>query len=334
MFSKYLLKKLNKRYAGKELMFCEKLYTDLMFLPDNIRTCCFCTKMPYNPPVLFKKTIKRFRKISYIFNILRIMKINQSENAVCKGCKFFKKQYVPRFDFEKNLKFITLNHFTDCNSNCVYCIHGNIVNKLKKKPYKILPVMKQLFEKNMINPYCLINWGGGEPTIYSEFISLVKFFREHKIRQAVNSSGIVFIEEILEGMKDSSVSIQISPDAGCKETYRKIKRQNNFDAVWDNIKKYSLYPDMLFVKYVFFSFNANENDVRLFIDKCVSSGVKNIVIDCESESANNPEGKFGNITDEIVKLALLMKHLAVENSLNYEISYQWKENDKKYIEEN
>ena len=90
---------------------------------------------------------------------------------------------------------------------------------------------------------------------------------------------------------------------------------------------------MLFVKYIFFSFSVNENDIRSFINKCIECGVKNIVIDCESNSANNQISSFGKITEEIVNLAILMKNLAIENHLNYEISYQWSEKNKKTIEE-
>ncbi len=91
---------------------------------------------------------------------------------------------------------------------------------------------------------------------------------------------------------------------------------------------------MLFVKYIFFSMSANENDIRQFINKCVEAGVKNIVIDCESSSANNPKtSRFGTITNEIIDLAILMKHLAVENNIKYDISYQWREEHKKLIED-
>ena len=89
---------------------------------------------------------------------------------------------------------------------------------------------------------------------------------------------------------------------------------------------------MLFVKYIFFSWNANENDVKLFIQKCINAKVKNIVIDCESNSVNNPRSPFGKINNEIVQLAIIMKKLAIQNNINYQISYQWREEDKIRIE--
>lgn len=331
MFKKILVANLNRKYAGKELMFCERVYGDICFYPYSIQQCCFCTKVPYSPPLLFLKKLKNFSFFQYIKNVDRIMSSNQKSKSPCGGCKFLKKQQVPKFPEENNITFLTINHFTKCNSNCIYCAIGSKTEDIK---YKLLPIVKQMIKSKMISKDCLINWGGGEPTMCSEFEDIAEYFKKNGIRQAVNSSGIIFSPIIWDGLKDGSMSIQISPDSGTEETYLKIKRQNNFNKVWENIGKYAVYPDMLFVKYIFFSMSANENDVRKFIDKCVQSGVKNIVIDCESNSANNPHSPFGRINDEILKLAVLMKHLAEENGIKYQISYQWRSEHKNFIEEN
>ena len=330
MFKRFLIHQFNKKYAQKELLFCERLYEDIAFMPFNVNKCCHCTRMPYSPPQLFQRISKEFSFFEYLNKINVIMDLNQKAGIYCRGCKFFKKQIVPKLPVEKQIKFFTINHFTKCNSNCVYCAIGRKTEDIK---YKLLPIIKKMVKEKMIHPECLFNWGGGEPTICSEFEEIAAFLHKNNLRQAINSSGIEFSQTILNGLKDGSMSIQISPDAGTEETYEKIKRQNNFNKVWENIKKYAQYPNMLFVKYIFFSLSANENDVRKFIEKCIDCGVKNIVIDCESNSVSNPRSKFGRITPEIVELAILMKKLAVENNIKYEISYQWSEENKKKIEE-
>lgn len=329
MFRKFLIDKFNKKYAGKELMFCEKIYEDMAFFPFSIHKCCHCTRMPYSPPLLYpQRLIGNFDFSFYLDLIERIMKLNQGKTPVCNGCRFLKKQTVPEFPKEKNIKFLTINHFTKCNSNCVYCAIGR---KTQDPNYELLPVLKSMVKQKMINEDCLFNWGGGEPVICSEFETIARFLFKNNFRQAINSSGIEFSETISDGLKAGLMSIQISPDSGTEETYAKIKRQNNFNKVWENIAKYAQYSNALFVKYIFFSMSANENDVRKFIEKCVECGVKNIVIDCESNSANNPKSPFGNITPEIIELALLMKKLAIENNIKYEISYQWKDEHKQLL---
>lgn len=329
MFKWLLIKNFNNKYAGKELMFCEKIYEDISFLPFSIHKCCHCTRMPYSPPLLFPRIIKKFSFKNYINTIDRIMATNQSKAQTCQGCRFLKRQIVPKLETKNIFKFFTINHFTKCNSNCVYCAIGR---KTLDINYKLLPILKDMVKQKLIDKSCLFNWGGGEPTICSEFEEIASFLHKNGFRQAINSSGIEFSQTILNGLKDGSMSIQISPDSGTEETYSKIKRQNNFHKVWENIKKYAQHPDMLFVKYIFFSLSANENDVRKFIEKCIECNVKNIVIDCESNSVSNPNCIFGKITPEIVELAILMKKLAIENNIKYEISYQWNEENKKIIE--
>lgn len=329
MFRKYKINKFNEKWAGKELLFCPRIYEDISFLPFNIHKCCHCSRMPYSPPVITPFPFNNFNFDEYLTHLDRIMNSNQGVNAVCRGCKFLTRQVVPPLPYEKQITFLTINHFTKCNSNCIYCAIGRKTEDIR---YRLLPIIKQMIKQKTINDNCLINWGGGEPLLCSEFEQIAEFFHKNKIRQAINSSGIEFSNVILDGLKDGSMSIQISPDSGTEETYKKIKRQNNFYKVWENIKKYAQYPDMLFVKYIFFSMSANENDVRQFIEKCKEAGVKHIVIDCESNSANNPRSPFGNITDEIINLAILMKKLAIENNIAYEISYQWRDEHKQMIE--
>ncbi len=331
MLRDILTEQFNEKYAGQELMFCNKIYEDILFYPDRICKCCHCTRMPYSPPVFYDKPVKYFNIADFINKLDKYMSANQTENAPCSGCKFLQKQVVPPLPAKNIIKFFTINHFTKCNSNCVYCFLDDKTIEIK---YRLLPILKQMVDLELINSGCLFNWGGGEPTICSEFDDIANFLHKHYLHQAVNSSGIVYSDTILQGLRDNSMSVQISPDAGTEETYYKIKQQNNFEKVWENIKRYALYPDMLYVKYIFFSYSANENDVRCFMERCVDSGVKIVVIDCESNTANNPNSQFGNVTDEMLRLALLMKQLAVENNMKYEISYQWKEEHRKFIEEN
>ena len=331
MLKKFLISRFNKKYAGKELLFCDKIFEDLLFWPFTVHKCCHCTKMPYAPPLIFKKIPEKFNFYHYIKRLEQIISLNQTPTGECSGCKFLKKQIIPELKTKEIFKFITINHFTKCNSNCIYC--GIDYKKLDVK-YSIVPILQDIIKQNLIHKDVLFNWGGGEPTLCKEFESIANLLNRHNYRQAINSSGIIFSETILNGLKDGSISIQISPDSGTEETYFKIKRQNNFNKVWENIKLYAQYPDMLFVKYIFFSVSANENDIRKFIEKCKNTNVKNIVIDCESRSENAAFSPFGKINKSILDLAVLMKHLAVENNINYQISYQWTDEHKKYIEEN
>ena len=149
-------------------------------MPNALTKCCHCTKMPYNPPYLLSVQNRNINFYSFIKNIDRIMQSNQTGNGVCSRCKFLIEQIVPDLPEKNFIKFITVNHFTKCNSNCIYCA---IHNKIFNPKYKLLPVIEKLVKQNMINKDCLINWGGGEPVICTEFKQLADFFHKNKIQK-------------------------------------------------------------------------------------------------------------------------------------------------------
>lgn len=319
---KILIWFINYKWAGKDLNFCPRIYTNIYFETKCVRVCCHSTIVPYNPPILYIGNVANFSRIKYLITLINLMLKNTSKTPPCKDCNFFKKQFVPKFKLFNNFDFITLNQFKDCNSYCVYC---GIEAKSRTEYTPIMNAIKKMEDLNLISEDVLFNWGGGEPTLCPEFNDIVDFLYKNNYRQAVNSSGIVFSDAILNGMKNNLISIQISPDAGTDVTYKKIKRQDNFLKVWENIKKYSEYPDSLFVKYIVFSMNSDSNEIEQFVEKCKSSNVKNIVVDCEFNSMHGNHTLFGKISDKEISAAKLLKKLAENQGMNVSISHQWRD---------
>ena len=139
MFKRFLIHKFNKKYAQKELLFCERIYEDIAFMPFHVNKCCHCSKMPYSPPALFQRILTEFSFLEYLKKLDIIMDLNQKTVNYCFGCKFLKKQIVPKLPKENQIKFFTINHFTKCNSNCVYCAIGRKTEDIK---YNLLPIIK------------------------------------------------------------------------------------------------------------------------------------------------------------------------------------------------
>ena len=328
-----LIDRFNKKWAGKELYFCPSIYSELNLAYSRIRACCMCTMVPFTPPIFYMADDNNYDSLDlnqYFRQINRIMTWNQiKEKSVCSGCDFYKKMVVPPIEKEGNIKLLSINNFTICNSNCVYC---NCIDKKLDNAYELLPIINRFLEYKLINKETMVNWGGGEPVICSEFDKCASFLIEKGIRQNINSSGIKFSDFILEGMKRNLITIQISPDAGTPETYSAIKRQNGFYKVWDTINKYAKYNDNLVVKYIIFSMNSNENDIREFMRRCIDANIKKIVIDAEHFSSHGDSSKFGPISEQEIKMAILLKHLAIENSIEYSLTHQWTKDKKEQIE--
>ena len=285
MIKNLLIYIFNKRYAGKELWFCNRIFEDISFMPEPVNKCCHSTRMPYSPPMMYREHLNKFNFTDWLTKLDDIMHFNQTGNSPCWGCKFLVKQKVPVYNPKESFKFITINHFTKCNSNCIYC---GIRHKTQDIRFHLLPVLKQIIKLKMINKEVLFNWGGGEPTLCSEFEDIAKYLHSFNFRQAINSSGILFSQIILDGMKDGSMSIQISPDAGTEETYFKIKRQNNFNKVWENIKRYAkANPKLLKVKFILYpNVNDTYEEIDKWFEEVVKNGVKAVSLSVEQDWYN------------------------------------------------
>lgn len=310
----------NQKWQGKKKQFCFMLYEQMAFLKDGITFCCSYTKDPFNTPVMFSENLEEFDFQKYLARLDEVMEQNQTDLPFCEGCTWLKEQVVPEFNSE--FTGITVTNFTRCNSKCIYC---DVWENSKSYYYNIVPTLEKLGNQGHLSEECLFAWGGGEPLIFKDFNKIYDFILSKGYHQLVNSSGIVFSEKILQGLKKKKIQFQISPDAGLKETYKKIKRQDNFDRVWENIAKYCQYPENVTIKYIIFSLNSSEENINAFIKKCVEANVKNIEISAEVNSVWGCKKDWGHgaLSDNEIKAAALLIKLAQENGINYRVSSIW-----------
>ncbi len=327
----YLIWKINKKWSGKEINFCSRIYSDIFFGLNSVSCSCFSAS-PYGCPVLYRGDMNKFDVISYLKGLDKIMSLNSTGKTLCHQCPFFKKQSVPKLNLANNILNIIINNYLKCNADCIYCV---ISDKTKGEKYSVLPVIKNFYNDNLIKPKAIVTWGGGEPTMFPDFDETFTFLNKKETYQAINSSGIKFSQTIADELPYGYVSIQVSIDSGTKEMYKKIKKVDAFDKVWDNIKQYSKSPEKVFIKYIIFSLNRHEDEIKEFINKCIWAGVKNIVIDCEMHSLNSIKKNelFTPIGQNEVDAAILLKKLALVNNINYEITRLWPQKYKNLIEE-
>ena len=158
----------------------------------------------------------------------------------CKDCIYLQEK---EWDEDNYINHFTLNHWTKCNCNCIYCYTKDNKKAFNSyKEYPLYPIIKDMFKKEIIkktDESCII-FGGGEPTILKDFDKLIDLFLEKGCKNIrINSSGIKFSKSIAKGLKLGAISLVISTDAGCKETYEKIKEVKTYNKVWENIRKYA-----------------------------------------------------------------------------------------------
>ena len=154
-----------------------------------------------------------------------------------------------------------------------------------------------------------------------EFDKLIDLFLVNGCKNIrINSSGIKYSKSIEKGLKLGAISLVISTDAGCRETYEKIKQVKTYKKVWENIRKYAKAAgnnNLLKVKYILYPpINDNYVEIDKWFDEIVKNGVKAVSLSVEQHWYNENQPDF---TPEIYKQIEYMKERSKKLGLDLEI---------------
>lgn len=324
----------------KEYYCCEWINSGLHFQTTRLGFCCYGNQSigdhptvveDYNGEVIDENILNKIRAIKQRFS-------NGDIPEGCKNCSYLRKA---EWDGLKDDYFdhFMFGHSQKCNSRCIYCFTNDVPEDLKNRTYNVYEVLKKLFEEDKIkiSPTTCAVFLGGEPTIFPDFEDITNLLLENNFsNMKVHSSGIYLSPAVLKGLAigEKYISIVISPDAGTPETYKKIKRVDCFDKVWNNIKEYLLAaknPNQVIVKYIVVpDINDNKEEIDRWFDLIVESGVKYVACDVEQNWFYNSKGKY---SDKMYDLMYYIKEKAENLSLNIEF-YTAAERMLKKAEEN
>ena len=256
---------------------------------DSIQACCL--SRDFNKGQLMIEPMYENNKIDWehIFFVKRNHRTHQKNNRdlpACEGCYNLREE---DWDDDDYISFINFDHWSQCNSNCIYC--GVQRNKPKAKN-NVLNAVKELIKQGKFRNTGEITFQGGEPTVLKEFDDLLKLFLKQGSKIRVHSSGILFSRAIRNGIKDGNVTVVISPDSVRKETYKTIKRVDKSNKVWDNIKHYrknlkNEFSNLVKVKYIIIpGINDTFEEITEFLNKLKSLDIKSAIVDVEYTYAN------------------------------------------------
>ncbi len=228
---------------------------------------------------------------------------NGEEIPNCKGCMdLIEFEELPQE--QPKIKNLMFQHWTKCNSNCIYCFTGKdkkFYNSLKT--YDVYYIIKKMIERNILDKNGMANFSGGEITCLKEFVKTVKLLDKLNYFIVANSSGVDYSPIMGKKLKAGNGCIVISVDAGSKEVHEKIKRVKTWDRVWKNINKYTKvqkYNDLVNVKYIIIpGINDNMLEIEKWLEKCKNANVHNVVLGIDS---NYYEPNRDNISNHILNL--------------------------------
>lgn len=306
---------------------CQWVNRGIEFRTDSLRLCCYGYLQGRETE--YQTTIKEnyhgeLLDWNEIFKIKEEMKAMHKEGKYLDACKDCIYLHEKEWDEENYINHFTLNHWTKCNCNCIYCYTKDDKKAFNSyKEYPIYPVIKDMFKKGVIKhteSSCII-FGGGEPTILKDFDKLIDLFLEKGCQNIrINSSGIKYSRAIEKGLKMGVISLVISTDAGCKETYEKIKMVKTYNKVWEHIRKYAKAQskdDLVKVKFILYpGQNDTYEEIDLWFDEIIRNKVKAISLSVEQGWFNTNQPNFSK---QIYEQIAYMENRAKELDLDLEI---------------
>ena len=112
-------------------------------------------------------------------------------------------------------------------------------------------------------------------------------------RVEIATNGIKYLPVIEQICTKTFVDINISIDAGTRETYKKIKTVDKFNELIENLKKYAKLPLLLRLKYILVrGINDTKEEIENYINLMKEIGIKNseLMIDqCDNEFLSSGE---------------------------------------------
>lgn len=290
---------------------------------DSVQACCL--SRDFDKGLLPVLRFYGNNKVDWdeLFKVKREQRKSQQTKDLsqCEGCYSL---YEQDWDDDDYIAYINFNHWSECNSRCIYC--GVNLNRPKTKN-NILPAIKDLISSGRFRDYGEITFQGGEPTIMKEFEQLLSLFTPTKSAIRIHSSGILFSRAIREGLKKGRVSVIISPDSATDDVYKKIKRVDKSKNVWENIAHYRKnlpeeYQKLVKVKYIIIpGYNDTIEEADAYLKRIKELDIKSIIVDVEYSYANTyPK----NISPHVYMLMDYFENYAKDNNLEF----QWYDSAK------
>ena len=271
---------------------CHWIQHGLSFENDHIEMCCLCCHKGGGRLHIKDEYKGKGLKWDDIFK-LKEKFIEENKKGIidprCEGC--FNLVHKDWDDDQKYINYLHFNHWTHCNSDCIYCYTSWDKKNYQKKPhYKVMPMLKELFKKKLFHPNGEITFAGGEPTILNEFDDIINILLKNGVnRITVHSSGIKLSKGIEKGIKEVKLSVCLSADAGSTETFYKVKRVNKFNKFWQNVEKYAqAQPQdkntLVETKFIIIpGINDNKQEIEKWFSLNLAYGIKSIVVDIEND---------------------------------------------------
>ena len=322
--------------------YCKRLYEEINFDAEDIYVCCGMSLGPSFPIYSDKeKSIKKW--LNKLLKWRKKCSVNAYRGIVsdkCKNCIELEERNISFLNFLKSFIFdykkfpvknIIIKSFRQCEFSCVYCLEKRYtqgkktVQITKSEFYDILPIIKTLINTKMIDKKGLrLEFQGGSISVWDEFKDVLKEVVNYGVGSLFyHTNAVSFIPEIGEAAKSIPSDMCVAIDSGSRETFKKVKGEDKYDTVLENIIRYVNSGINITIKYIIVKkLNDNIEEIQDFCKtiKYIAENSKHkdnihVMLDLDfREYLNKSSYKF---PDEYVQLYKYVIDFCNKNNIDF-----------------
>lgn len=221
----------------------------------------------------------------------------------CNHCPILTTQaWEPRKYLTRSL---TMNVWTHCNLKCRYCFimapgftHGRV-------KYDLVAVIADMLAGEHLDPTGTVAWGGGDISALPEFNTLAGMFLDYGVYQNIKTSGFKFLRGVADVIAKKRGAVEVSLDAGTRETYASFKGRDAFDTVVENLGRYR-ERGAITLKYIAAKVNLSNRDIYGFLRLVEKLKPESVMV--TPEYGDSWTGQYdAHLIRQIAKLIHLLK---------------------------
>jgi MoaA/NifB/PqqE/SkfB family radical SAM enzyme len=187
--------------------------------------------------------------------------LNEGKPCTCRDCPNLEtRAWAEPRAFITQINF---GHTYACNLRCLYCYYrreGRL--DLGKPYYAVTPVVRDMYDRDLIAPDAEMCLASGEPLIMKGVDDLFDLIlARSRTRLEVRSNLSVFSRPFAEMLRRDRARLCFSLDCGTRKTFKLVKGRDLFAKVTENLGRYAaVNPDAIEFKYICLPENANPAD--------------------------------------------------------------------------
>ncbi len=250
---------------------CALAESSIYFSEDNqIKLCCHGVKrINYDNSMTDEELLQYF--LAYRNDVINSIS-NCDDSYFCKNCiKISRRFYseVPK------IRRVGFSVGSVCQFRCCYCTADESPSLSKQKNLiRALDFFDYLRQKSYIDENTEISFAAGEISINPLRGKIYDTLNSHRCVFYTNAE---FYSEEIAGFLNKGSTVNVSVDAGTKETFKKVKGRDCYEKVTETILKYSSSGPVELKFIILPGLNDNPEDAEGFVDLAVKSKASVII---------------------------------------------------------